>query len=133
MAANLEKRDIATCIILSIVTCGFYAIYWLFKMGEDVAKLRPGMPDGAKLVLLGIVTCGIYILWWMFQASDVLRESKQRLLGAPGNDSLGIICLVLHLCGLGIVSYALIQQELNSLADAGGGSLMDDTGMNFSA
>ncbi|MBQ6092168.1 MAG: DUF4234 domain-containing protein, partial [Clostridia bacterium] len=25
---KIEKRSVATCVILSIVTCGIYGIYW---------------------------------------------------------------------------------------------------------
>ena len=128
MAAPIEKRDIAKCIILSIVTCGIYGLYWLYKMGEEIASLRSGMPDGGKLILLSFVTCGIYMFWWMYVTGDVINESKQRLTGAAPDPNKGLIYLLLCVCGLGIVSYALIQQELNVLADASG---MSGTNMNM--
>lgn len=137
MAAPIEKRDIAKCIILSIVTCGIYGLYWLYKMGEEIAGLRQDMPDGGRLILLSFVTCSVYLFWWIYMAGDVLNASKQQRLGVPSDPNKGVIYLVLALCGLAIVSYALMQQDLNMLADAdaggdfGSGAVVG--GMDFTA
>ena len=31
----IQQRNIAVCIILSIVTCGIYGIYWLICLNDD--------------------------------------------------------------------------------------------------
>ena len=36
LRANIRKRDIATAIVLSIVTCGIYAIIWLYNIINDL-------------------------------------------------------------------------------------------------
>ena len=30
----VQRRDIAIAIILTVVHCGIYGIYWAYKMGE---------------------------------------------------------------------------------------------------
>lgn len=31
----IQQRNIAVCIILSIVTCGIYGIYWFIVLSND--------------------------------------------------------------------------------------------------
>ena len=71
----VEQRNVALCVILTIVTCGIYGIYWAYKMGETVEAIH-----------------------------------AQR--GVPSS-SAPILYLVLTLLGVGIVAYALMQNELN--------------------
>ena len=33
---QIPRRNIALCIVLSIVTCGIYGLYWLLCLAEDV-------------------------------------------------------------------------------------------------
>ena len=44
----LQKRSIPLCIVLTIITCGIYGLYWAWKCGEKVNALRAGRgtPDG---------------------------------------------------------------------------------------
>ena len=79
----IQQRNIAVCIILSIVTCGIYGIYWCYKMGQqlDTAYQNRGVP-------------------------------------APGK---GTILLILAIFGLSIISYALIQDDLNKISAMDGG------------
>lgn len=111
----VQRRSLATCIILSLVTCGIYGIYWYICLADDVNTVtgRGGM-SGGVVFLLTLVTCGIYGIIWAYQAGealDALRVSHGRATG-----SQGILYLVLNLFGLGIVTYALMQNELNDYA-----------------
>lgn len=60
---HIEQRNIALCIILSIITCGIYGLYWIYKLTEDVNTLKgdPNATSGGIVILLGIITCGIYM------------------------------------------------------------------------
>lgn len=76
-----------------------------------------GCNKGGVVFLLSIVTCGIYMLYWMYKAGELVNKAKM-LRGRPTDGSIGILYLVLSIFGLGIVSYALIQNELNQLAQS---------------
>lgn len=108
-------RSIGVCIILSIITCGIYGLYWLYCMAEDLNRIS-GKNDtsGGVVVLLSIVTCGIYGLFWLYQAGEKINIAKAQR-GIGGDSSNGILYLVLGIFELSIVSYALIQNELNNL------------------
>ena len=46
----IQKRDIAICIILSLVTCGIYGLYWLSCLADDVNTVsdNPGDTSGNR-------------------------------------------------------------------------------------
>lgn len=50
---RVSPRSIPLYIILSIVTCGIYGIYWMYKAGEKVSliKARRGQPAGNDAIL----------------------------------------------------------------------------------
>ena len=110
------SKSIGVCIILSIITCGIYGLYWLYCMAEDLNRIS-GKNDtsGGLVVLLSIITCGIYGWFWLYQAGDKINQGKMQR-GVPADSSLGILYLVLGIFGFSIISYALIQNEINKFA-----------------
>ncbi len=112
----IQKRDIAICIILSIVTCGIYGLYWLSCLADDVNTVseNPGDTSGIVVVLLSIVTCNIYQIYWMYRAGDKIDVARQRH-GLPSQNN-GIVYLLLTLFGFSIIAWALLQNELNAMS-----------------
>lgn len=115
--APVKKRNIALCIVFSILTCGIYGIYWMICLADDlnVASERPGDTSGGMVFLLTLVTCGIYGLYWLYKCGEKVSYIKMRNTGVAESGS-GVLYLVLALFGFGIVSYCLIQSELNEVA-----------------
>ncbi len=111
----IQQRNIAVCIILSLVTCGIYNIYWFICLTND-ANTASGTfaTSGGTAFLLTLITCNIYGLYWAYKQGEKIDEAK-RQRGIP-SDSSGGLYLVLQLFGLGIVANALMQNELNNLA-----------------
>ena len=115
--APIKNRNIALCIVLSIITCGIYGIYWLVCLVDDlnVASGRTGDTSGGVVFLLSLVTCGIYGIDWMYKAGEKGAYIKQRNTGEVDSSS-SVLYLILGIVGFGIVAYALIQSELNKVA-----------------
>ncbi len=113
----VKRRNIAVAIILSIVTCGIYGIYWMICLADDlnVASERPDDTSGGMVFLLTLVTCGIYSIYWLYKAGEKVAYIRQRNGDMP-NSSNCVLYLVLGLFGLSIVDYCLIQSELNKVA-----------------
>ena len=112
----IERRNIAVCIVLTLVTCGIYGIYWIVCLTNDV---NTGSGDvngtsGGMVVLLTIVTCGIYGIYWAYKQGEKLDFTKNNR-GIPSSNS-GVLYLILQIFGFGIIAYALMQNELNKLA-----------------
>lgn len=112
----IKERNIAMCIVLSLVTCGIYALYWLVCMANDlnVVADRKNGTSGGMVVVLTIVTCGIYGWFWLYKSGEALDQLRVKNGGISGNQA--IIFLLLSIFGLSIVSYALMQSELNHYA-----------------
>ena len=114
----IKRKSLATCIILSFVTCGIYTIYWFYSMTKDVVSMnsREYTTEPTTAVLLNLVTCGIYGMYWNYKMGKALDEIKASRGIRPADQS--IVYLILGVFGLGMVSWALIQNEINELANA---------------
>lgn len=107
-----QNRSIAKCIVLSIITCGIYGMYWFVVATDDVGRVtnRPGTSGGLSLVF-SLITCGIYGYYWAWSMGEKLDAARADHGVAPG--SFPIIFLVLNIFGFSLVTLALIQNELN--------------------
>jgi len=115
---SFGQKNVAVAIILSIVTCGIYGIIWLINMVDqlnEASENQEGTP-GTTVFLLSLVTCGIYGIYWIYKAGELINTAKARR-GLATDSNTGIIYLVLSIFGLSIVAYALLQTELNKIAE----------------
>lgn len=113
----IQNRSIPVCIILSIVTCGIYGIYWFVCLTNDT-NIACGDTEGTSggvAYLLTLVTCGIYGLYWAYKQGEKIDQAKINR-GMPASNG-GILYLILFIFG-GIIAYALMQNELNQMAEA---------------
>ena len=112
----IERRNIAVCIVMTLVTCGIYGIYWIVCLTNDVNTVSGDVngTSGGMVVLLTIVTCGIYGIYWAYKQGEKLDFTKNNR-GIPSSNS-GVLYLILQIFGFGIIAYALMQNELNKLA-----------------
>lgn len=113
----VQRRDIAVAIILSLVTCGIYGIYWFIKLNDEINTITGNTQDtsGGVAFLLSIVTCGIYTFFWMYKMGEKL--DNHYVANGMASGSRGVLYLVLSLFGLGIVSYALMQDSVNKIVE----------------
>ena len=113
--SNVTKRDLVMTIILSIVTCGIYGIYWMVCITNDLNTLSgEESTSGVMLVVLYFVTCGIYGIYWAYKCGERLDSIKQSR-GLQSSNS-GVLYLIVFLF-VPIVVYALVQNEINNLVD----------------
>lgn len=114
MYQNIQQRNIALCIILSLVTCGIYEIYWFICLTDDInAVADEAGTSGIVAFILTIVTCGIYGFYWAYKCGEKIDKAKMDR--GINSSNGGILYLILFMFG-GIITYALIQNELNKLA-----------------
>ncbi len=113
----ISPRSIVICIILSMVSFGFYSIYWFISMVNElnVVSNMPKEQSGGVVFLLTLLTCGIYGFVWMYKSGEQLCKAKKIATGENASDN-GVLYLVLSLFGWGFIVYCLIQYELNRLA-----------------
>lgn len=114
----IKQRNIGICILLSIVTCGIYGLYWFVVLTDDINQ-ESGETDatsGGMSLLLTIVTCNIYGWFWAYKMGEKVDIIKNKN-GVPSSNS-GILYVLLQVFGLGIIAYALMQDTANKYAEA---------------
>lgn len=108
----IVKRSVPICILLSIVTCGIYAMYWFVVVTNEVDAVTEDYgPGGGMSLLFTILTCGIYGIYWAWKTGDKLDASRVRHGAVPG--SFAVLFLILNLLCLSVVTLAIVQSELN--------------------
>lgn len=76
-----KRQDPAICVILQIVTLGFYYFIMLFKWLRAVnEKLERPICDPALAIMLTVVTCGLASIYFDYQvvasAQKIAKESS---------------------------------------------------------
>ena len=115
----IQRRSIVACILLSLVTCGLYGLYWLACLANDTNTVSGKQDDtsGGLVVIFSIITCNIYQIYWMYKAGEKIDAARQmRGLSSQNN---GLVYLLLTLFGFSIIAWALLQNELNNMSGDG--------------
>ena len=114
-AEGMKERNVALCIVLSVVTCGIYGFYWLYKLNEEINALagEENATSGGLVILFTVITCGIYGWYWNYKMGERVDRIKQ-----TGGDSNKVLFIVLAIFGLSIVNYAIMQDTLNDRVNA---------------
>lgn len=120
------NRDLVAYILLSLVTCGIYGYWFVYKMAQDTNTICEGdgnnTPGLAAFILLSILTCGIYSIYWQYQLAKRLDENAPRYgvtLTQHASDVIlwlvlgALLCVFLSYVG---VNYNI--RNLNTMSDA---------------
>lgn len=113
---RIKNRNIVSAIIFSILTCGIYSIYWFVVMTDDAnALVDDHKTSGGLAFLYSLITCGIYSIYWNYKMGKRMAEAGAKHNVATSDNSL--VYLILSIFGLGIISYCLIQSDLNRFSE----------------
>jgi uncharacterized sodium:solute symporter family permease YidK len=109
---TIKSRNIVTAILLTLVTCGIYGIYWVICMAREAVSVKDATDDGILeiVLMLFLPFLGFYMAEKKFAEGCAAK-------GIPHKDN-SVLYLVLGLVGLGIVNYCMMQSDLNKIAEA---------------
>lgn len=112
----MEKRNIGLAIVFTMITCGIYGLYWLYKMTEEVHCLvgRRTTASGGMVILYTLLSCGIYSFYWMYKMGETMTEAKM-MRGMHADQNSALLYIILAIFALGIVSEALLQSSINDV------------------
>jgi drug/metabolite transporter (DMT)-like permease len=116
----VQQRNAAVVIVLALVTCGIYMIYWFYKTSAELQEALQDEDINPMVdLILVIVTCfiwGIYVEYRNSQkAYAVLSQRDPRAVDQTQTILiLNIAQLIVGVTGL-IATY-ILQEELNKLA-----------------
>lgn len=110
-----KVRSIPVDIILTLVTCGLYNLYWNYKQMKSCNELlgRDEFSWGTWL-LLSLVTCGIYHVYYQYKMGESLYLIE-KFENVPVFDNLPMISLLGTLFGFSIVVDAIHQDQINKI------------------
>ena len=119
-------RGLLTYIILSIVTCGIYGYYFLYKMAKDVNIACEG--DGDKtasllqFIVLSFITCGIYAWIWHYNLGNRLANNASRYGMTFQENGTTVLMWLLFgslLCGIGpFIAMNILIKNTNKICEA---------------
>lgn len=118
----VKHRSIGLCLLLHLLTCGFYGFFWFISLTDDTNEVtETGGTSGFTSLLLVILTCGIYQYYWAYKLGEKLDYSRAKN-GAP-HGNLALVFLALSIFsisgyGFGLVVYCIAQNELNKYVPA---------------
>ncbi len=108
-----EPRNIVLYAVLTVVTCGLWALVWVYQLGGDIQTLRgDDKPNILMDFLLTLLTCGIWGIYVAYQWPLLLQEPA-RARGIHVDNNLPVISLVLYFFGFAFVSLILVQSVAN--------------------
>ena len=119
-----QERSLAMYILLSIITCGIYSYYWIYKVAEDTNTMCEGDGNETKglliFILLSLVTLGIYAWFWYYQLGNRLAANAPRYGLSFQEDGTTILLWMLFgalLCGIGpFVAWYYLINNMNAMA-----------------
>ena len=106
----IKQRNIVVSILLTLITCGIYGIYWVIMLAKEAVSVK----DPADNAVLEILLMIFLPFVGMFLAEKKFSEGCAARGIAHSDNS--ILYLILGLLGLGIVGICMMQNDLNKLA-----------------
>lgn len=119
-----SNRSLVKYILLTIVTCGIYSFYFIYKMAQDVNIMCEGDHEEtaglAKFLLLSFVTCGIYAYIWYYKLGNRLANNAPRYgLQFQENGTTVLLWFFFgaFICGIGpYVAMHILIKNTNAMA-----------------
>lgn len=109
-------RNPMTVWLLSLVTCGMYAYYFIYMANTEL-KNYLGKEDLNPVVEVVIgMLCAPFAMW---RLGTTIHEAQQRAGMANAENQATMLAIFSLICGLG---YRNAQAELNKVWESGGGT-----------
>jgi hypothetical protein len=102
-----QTRDAGREALLSLVTCGIYAYYWIYLTGEELKEHNREGLGGVVLLLLSLVVVGPFLL-----AAEVEKMYQSDGRESPVSPLAGL-WLLIPLAGV----YIYVQKVQTALND----------------
>jgi magnesium-transporting ATPase (P-type) len=106
-------RSIVSAILLTIVTCGIYGMYWQYMQFKTInAWLGREELNFVMYLVLFFLTCGLFGIYYEYKFATAMVEI-QRQRGMPVKEDLPMMAVLLAIFQLAPVTWCIEQQEIN--------------------
>ena len=112
------KSTVAMDIVLVLITCGIYDLFWQYRQIRFVNLVSGEVKFSfLKWLIFTILTCGLYNFYHEYVMGREIVDLQGKC-GASQNEDLPLLSIVLCAVSLGIITDAIQQREINLLIDA---------------
>ena len=108
-------RSVPMLVVLSIVTCGIYYLYWIYKTTDEIKNFmeREDINPALELILV-LVTCNIYSLYWYYKYGKIVYLEMTEKVGMDNSEDSTVLLVILGLL-VNFVAGAIMQDKLNAI------------------
>ena len=99
---NVKHRSLVFVFVMTIITCGIYALYWFYKTKEEINSL------GASIPTYWLIIIPIANLYWVYKYCEGFSDYAAK-------DDNKVLWFLLYIL-ISIVPMLIFQSELNKLA-----------------
>lgn len=107
-------RSIPVVLILTIITCGIYQFYWIYKMSDEIKTYTENYNVNPGLDLLLSILCFYPYSIYLSYRYGQNQMDAQRRAGTPVTDDT-LLYVVLSIFGFFIVNQLIIQSKMNDV------------------
>lgn len=131
----IRKRSMGMYILLTLITCGIYGIYFWYCYTVDINRVCEGdgeeSPNYIIVLLLSIITCGIYGIYWYYKQANRLKRAGSKYgvaIVEGGSEFLLWYILGMFLCFIGsLIGLNILIKNMNLLVDSYNGRYVERT------
>lgn len=121
-----DDRGLLSYILLSLITCGIYGYYFIYKMAHDVNIACEGDGESTSglvaFILLSFITCGIYAWFWYYKLGNRLAGNAPRygiVITENGTTVLMWQIFGAFICGIGpFIAMHILIKNSNKICNA---------------
>ncbi len=121
-----DDRGLVSYILLTLITCGIYGYYFIYKMAHDVNVACEGDGESTSglvaFILLSMVTCGIYAWYWYYKLGNRLSANAYRYgLTFQENGTTVLLWIIFGslICGIGpFIAMHILIKNSNAICNA---------------
>ena len=107
---GFARRNVGSCVILTILTCGIFGIVWLTKICKDLNRLHGDENPVGSEVLMFLFIPFYSVYWGYAKGKQMYEDSKKR--GGNLTDRK-YIYLAMNLMFMQLFTLGFIQTQLN--------------------
>ena len=110
-----DKRSPALVVVFSVITCGIYFLYWIYKVSEETRFYNDDDSISPGLELLLCILCAPYIIYWFYKYGNVIYNAHTlEEITVPDDNAILYLLLAIF---MPVIAAAIMQASLNKLWD----------------
>ena len=91
-------RPIPIMLLLNIVTCGIYYIYWIYQTSVEIKTCSEREDLNPTIeILLGIITCGLYFKYWYYKYGKIVYKELPLKAGINNAEDKTMVLVVIDI------------------------------------